>query len=149
MLLETDRLPMKKDTLDKVRKQLAGISALVDFGGRRCVRTWSKWSCPRGGHSGLEHFIAAAVLARATVHTLCRAKGPDCSPAPGLKKHLSGIVHPAADPELPAGWKKSAGEPPGRCSRPPRRSKVTPGICADATQPSACPSSLPGVDGAA
>jgi Family of unknown function (DUF6399)/IclR helix-turn-helix domain len=30
-LLETNGLPVKKDTLDKVRKQLAGISALVDF----------------------------------------------------------------------------------------------------------------------
>ena len=30
-LLETNGLPRKKDTLDKVRKQLAGISALVDF----------------------------------------------------------------------------------------------------------------------
>jgi hypothetical protein len=30
-LLETNGLPMKKDTLDKVCKQLAGISALVDF----------------------------------------------------------------------------------------------------------------------
>jgi Family of unknown function (DUF6399)/IclR helix-turn-helix domain len=30
-LLETNGLAMKKDTLDKVRKQLAGISALVDF----------------------------------------------------------------------------------------------------------------------
>ena len=30
-LLEANGLPMKKDILDKVRKQLAGISALVDF----------------------------------------------------------------------------------------------------------------------
>jgi hypothetical protein len=30
-LLETNGLPMKKDTLDKVQKQLAGIAALVDF----------------------------------------------------------------------------------------------------------------------
>src|SRR5215475_2925709 len=30
-LLETNGLPVKKDTLDKVRKQLAGISALVDL----------------------------------------------------------------------------------------------------------------------
>ena len=30
-LLETNGLPMKQDILDKVRKQLAGISALVDF----------------------------------------------------------------------------------------------------------------------
>jgi Family of unknown function (DUF6399)/IclR helix-turn-helix domain len=30
-LLTTNGLPIKKDTLDKVRKQLAGISALVDF----------------------------------------------------------------------------------------------------------------------
>jgi hypothetical protein len=30
-LMETNGLPMKKDILDKVRKHLAGISALVDF----------------------------------------------------------------------------------------------------------------------
>ena len=30
-LLETNGVPVKKDTLDKVRKQLAGVSALVDF----------------------------------------------------------------------------------------------------------------------
>jgi hypothetical protein len=30
-LLKTNGLPMKKDTLDKVGKQLAGVSALVDF----------------------------------------------------------------------------------------------------------------------
>jgi hypothetical protein len=30
-LLKTNGLPMKKDTLDKVRKQFTGISALVDF----------------------------------------------------------------------------------------------------------------------
>ena len=30
-LLETNELPMKQDTLDKVRKQLAGIAALVDL----------------------------------------------------------------------------------------------------------------------
>ena len=30
-LIETNGLPMKKDTLDKVRRQLAGISALVDY----------------------------------------------------------------------------------------------------------------------
>ena len=41
-LLEANGLPMKKDTLDKVRKQLAGISALVDFGGRRYTKTWRR-----------------------------------------------------------------------------------------------------------
>jgi hypothetical protein len=30
-LLATNGLPVKKDTLDKVRKQLAGVSALIDF----------------------------------------------------------------------------------------------------------------------
>jgi hypothetical protein len=30
-LLETNGLPVKRDTLDKVRKQLAGISTLIDF----------------------------------------------------------------------------------------------------------------------
>jgi hypothetical protein len=31
MLLGTNGLPMKKDTLDKVQKQLAGLSTLIDF----------------------------------------------------------------------------------------------------------------------
>jgi hypothetical protein len=30
-LLATHGLPVKKDTLDKVRKQCAGVAALVDF----------------------------------------------------------------------------------------------------------------------
>ena len=30
-LIETHGLPVKKSALDKVRKQLAGVSALVDF----------------------------------------------------------------------------------------------------------------------
>ena len=30
-LIETSGLPVKKKALDKVRKQLAGVSALVDF----------------------------------------------------------------------------------------------------------------------
>jgi hypothetical protein len=30
-LVETNGLPLKKTALDKVRKQLAGVSALVDF----------------------------------------------------------------------------------------------------------------------
>lgn len=52
-LLETNGLPMKQDTLDKVRKQLAGISALVDFWWqtvrqdlRQLAMTprWSQWA---------------------------------------------------------------------------------------------------------
>lgn len=52
-LLETNGLPMKQDTLDKVRKQLAGISALVDFWWQTVrqdltqlamTRRWTQWA---------------------------------------------------------------------------------------------------------
>src|SRR5262249_14499927 len=51
-LLEANGLPMKKDILDKVRKQLAGISALVDFWWQTVHQdlaqlamtpTWTQW----------------------------------------------------------------------------------------------------------
>ena len=52
-LLETNGLPMKKDTLAKVQKQLAGISALVDFWWQTVRQdltqlamtpTWTEWA---------------------------------------------------------------------------------------------------------
>ena len=52
-LLETNGLPLKKDTLDKVQKQLAGISVLVDFWWQRVCQDlrqlamtprWSQWA---------------------------------------------------------------------------------------------------------
>jgi hypothetical protein len=52
-LLETNGLPMKQDTLDKVRKQLGGISALVDCWWHRVRQDlrqlamtprWSQWA---------------------------------------------------------------------------------------------------------
>jgi ribosomal protein L29 len=52
-LLETNGLPMKQDTLDKVRKQLAGISALVDLWGQTVRQDlthlamtprWTQWA---------------------------------------------------------------------------------------------------------
>src|SRR5688572_27380944 len=53
MLLETNGLPAKKDTLDKVQKQLAGISALIDFWWRTVrqdlaqlamTSRWTQWA---------------------------------------------------------------------------------------------------------
>lgn len=52
-LLETNGLPLKKDTLDKVRKQLAGLSALVDWwwqtvhqdlAQRAMTPRWTQWA---------------------------------------------------------------------------------------------------------
>jgi hypothetical protein len=40
--LETNGLPMKKDTWDKVRKQLAGISALVDLWWQTVRQDWTQ-----------------------------------------------------------------------------------------------------------
>src|SRR5919202_375672 len=41
-LLETNGLPVKKDTLDKVRKQLAGIAALVDCWWQTVHQDWTQ-----------------------------------------------------------------------------------------------------------
>ena len=42
-LLESNGLPMKTGTLDKVRKQLAGVSLWSTFGGKLYAKICNKW----------------------------------------------------------------------------------------------------------
>ena len=54
-LIETSGLPVKKKALDKVRKQLAGVSALVDFWWQGVGKIYSKCPLHRGGRDGLKN----------------------------------------------------------------------------------------------
>ena len=79
-LLETNGLPMKQDTLDKVQKQLAGISALVDLWWQTVrhdltqlamTPRWTQWAeellLPL---MGFDHGVGHSLL------VLCDAKAP-------------------------------------------------------------------------
>ena len=84
MLLETNRLPMKKDTLDKVRKQLAGISALVDFWWQTVRQDLEQMVMPPRWTQWAEALLLPLLYwqEQLAAHAV-RAKGPDCSRAPG------------------------------------------------------------------
>jgi hypothetical protein len=112
-LLATNGLPMKKDTLDKVRKQLAGISALVDLWWQtvrqdltQLVMTsrWTQWA---------EEWLLPLMYWHEQLHrTRC----------PGQKAQIALVLqaveeaferHPCTrqlKPEVLAGWKAWAAE---------------------------------------
>jgi hypothetical protein len=77
-LLATNGLPVHKGTLDKVRKQLAGVSALVDFWWQTVWQALAHMAMPPRWTQWVE------VLARTTLtHAPSRAKGPGRPCAPG------------------------------------------------------------------
>ena len=112
-LLETNGLPVKKGTLDKVRKQLAGVSALVDFWWQTVRQDleqmamtprWTQW---------------ADVLLLPLMYWQEQLRRTRC---PVQKAQIALVFqaveedferHPCTrqlKPELLAGWKKWAGE---------------------------------------
>jgi hypothetical protein len=112
-LLETNGLPMKQDPLGKVRKQLAGISALVDFWWQTVRQDltqlamtprWTQWAEDR-----LLPLMYWQEQLRRTRH-------------PGQKAQITFVLqaveeafeqHPCTrqlKPEVLAGWKAGAGE---------------------------------------
>jgi hypothetical protein len=112
-LLATNGLPVKKDTLDKVRKQLAGVSALVDFWWQtvrqdlaQIVMTprWTQW---------VEELLLPLMYWK---EQLSRTRGP------AQKAQIALVLqavqeaferHPCTGqltPEVLAGWKSWAGE---------------------------------------
>ena len=113
MLLETNRLPMKKDTLDKVRKQLAGISALVDFWWQTVRQDLEQMVMPPRWTQWAEALLLPLLYWQ---EQLCRTR------CPGQKAQIALVLqaveeaferHPCTrqlTPELLAGWKKWAGE---------------------------------------
>jgi Family of unknown function (DUF6399)/Winged helix-turn-helix DNA-binding len=112
-LLETHGLPVKKDTLDKVRKQLAGISALVDFWWQTVRQDLAQMAMtPRWTQWAEALLLPLLYWQEQLGRTRC----------PGQKAQIALVLqaveeaferHPCTrqlTPELLAGWKKWAGE---------------------------------------
>ena len=98
-LLETNGLPMKKDTLDKVRKQLAGISALVDFWWQTVCQEVAQMAMPPRGTQWAEELLLPLMYwheqLRARAARTKRLRSRSCSRR--LKRRLIGMVHPETD----------------------------------------------------
>jgi Family of unknown function (DUF6399)/IclR helix-turn-helix domain len=112
-LIETNGLPMKKDILDKVRKQLAGISALVDFWWQTVRQDLAHMAMtPRWTTWAEELLLPLMYWQERLSRTRC----------PGQKAQITRVLqgvqdafegHPCTGqltPELLAGWKEWAGE---------------------------------------
>src|SRR5262245_31751681 len=111
--LETNGLPVKQGTLDKVRKQLAGVSALVDLWGQTVwhdlehmamTPRWTQW---------VEELLLPLLYWQAH---LARTRCPDQKAQ--IARVLQAVQeaferHPCTErlaPEVLAGWKSWAGE---------------------------------------
>jgi hypothetical protein len=112
-LLETNGLPMKKDTLGKVRKQLAGISALVDVWWQTVHQDLEQMAMTPRWTQGADALLLPLMYWQ---EQLRRAR------CPGQKAQITLVLqaveeafeqHPCTRklmPELLAGWKAWAGE---------------------------------------
>jgi len=112
-LLESNGLPMKKDTLDKVRKQLVGISALVDFGWQTVRQDLMQLAMtPRWTQWAEEWLLPLMYWQEQLRRTRC----------PGQKAQIALVLQAVEEafewhsctrqlkPELLAGWKAWAAE---------------------------------------
>jgi hypothetical protein len=112
-LLETNGLPVKKGTLDKVGKQCAGVSALVDFWWQTVRQDLAHLTMPPRWTQWAEEVLLPLMYWQ---EQLCRTR------CPGQKVQIALVLqaveaaferHPCTrqlTPELLAGWKKWAGE---------------------------------------
>ena len=113
ILLETNRLPMKKAILDKVRKQLTGISALVDFWWQTVGQDMAQMAMPPRWTTWVEECLLPLMYWQ---EQLRRTRCP-------VQKAQVAFVRQAVEeaferhpctrqlqPELLAGWKAWAGE---------------------------------------
>jgi hypothetical protein len=113
MLLEMNGLPVKKGTLDKVRKQLAGVSALVDFWWQTVRQDLAYIAMPpRWAHWVEELLLPLLYWQEQLSRTRC----------PGQKAQITLVLqavqeafeqHPCTrqlTSEVLAGWKSWAGE---------------------------------------
>jgi hypothetical protein len=112
-LLESHGLPMKKDILDQVRKQLAGVSALVDFWWQRVRQGLSHMAMtPRWTQWAEELLLPLMYWQEQLRRTRC----------PNQKAHIALVLQAVEDaferhpctrqlhPEVLAGWKRWAFE---------------------------------------
>jgi DNA-binding transcriptional ArsR family regulator len=112
-LIERYRLPAKKNTLAKVRKQLAGISALVDFWWQTVERDLEHMALPpRWKHWVDELLLPLMYWQHHVSHTRC--PGQKAQIARALKAIQEAFErHPCTQrlgPEVLAGWKAWAAE---------------------------------------
>ena len=89
-LLETNGLPVKKGTLDKVRKQLAGVSALVDFWWQTVWQDLEQMAMTPRWTQWVEELLLPLMYwqEQLLTHALSSAKGPDRTRAPGGSRGL-------------------------------------------------------------
>jgi Family of unknown function (DUF6399) len=112
-LLETNGLPLKKDTWDKVQKQLGGISALVDFWWQMVRQDLTPLvMTPRWGQWATEVLLPLMYWQE----QLCRTRHP------GQKDQIALVLQPVEEafeqhpctrqlqPELLADWKAWAAD---------------------------------------
>ncbi|MHC4157065.1 MAG: DUF6399 domain-containing protein [Planctomycetota bacterium] len=112
-LLETNGLPMKKGTLDKVRKQLAGVSALVDFWWQTVRQDLEPMAMPPRWTQWADALLLPLMYWQ---EQLGRTRCPDQKAQIALVLQAVEEAferHPCTqqlNPELLAGWKEWAGE---------------------------------------
>jgi hypothetical protein len=112
-LLDTHGLPVKKDTLDKVRKQLAGVSALIDFWWQRVGHDLEHMAMPPRWTQWVEELL---------LPLLYWQEQRSCTRCPVQKAQIARVLQAVQDaferhpctgqlaPEVLAGWQAWAGE---------------------------------------
>ena len=152
-LLEANGLPRKKDILDKVCKQLAGIAALVDCWWQTVHQDLTQIAMP----PSWTQWADALLLPLMYWHErLSRTRCPEQKAQIALVLQAVAEAfeqHPCTrqlNPEVLAGWKAWAAEHAQAFQRASSAVGGRNGSLADAAQPSRLAhASLPGVDGAA
>jgi len=112
-LLATNGLPVKKDILDKVRKQLAGVSALVDFWWQTVGHDLAQMALPPRWKQWVDKLLLPLMYWQ---EQLSRTRCPEQKAQ--IARALQAIQdaferHPCTRrlaPEVLAGWKAWAGE---------------------------------------
>jgi hypothetical protein len=112
MLLEANGLPMKKDILDKVRKQLAGVSALVDFWWQTVRQDLEQMAMTPKWTQWAEEFLLPLLYWQERLcRTRCRGQKAQIAVALWAVEEAF-ERHPCTrqlQPEVLAGWKAWAG----------------------------------------
>jgi hypothetical protein len=112
-LLATNGLPVKKTVLDKVRRQLAGVSALVDFWWQTVRQDLEQMAMPPRWTQWADELLLPLLYWQAQ---LCRTRCPNQKARIAL---VLQVVEEAFDrhpctrqlaPDVLAGWKEWAGE---------------------------------------
>ena len=112
-LLETNGLPVKPGLLDKVRKQLAGVSALIDFWWQTVWHDWEHMAMPPRWTQWVEELLLPLLYWQ---EQLSRTRCPEQKAQ--IARALQAVQdaferHPCTrrlTPEVLAGWQSWAGE---------------------------------------